>query len=347
MMDLQDRVVVITGASSGLGRAAALQFAKQRSRLVLCARRADALQDIARQCRELGARAVTYEADVSHEEQVQALAQEALKQTGQLDIWVNNAGITCFAPLDSERFDDHRQVLETNLFGAIYGARAVLPIFRRQGYGTMINVGSVLSKVGQPFVPSYVISKFGLQGLTETLRASFADMPHVHISSLLPYAMDTEHFESGANELGWGAHPLSPVQSPEKVAKALVALARSGGRQRMVPRIAGLGLALHFFLPRITEHLVLDILRKWHFDDEAVSRTAGNVYTPLGDAGAVHGKRSVLVTTPRLLWYVTGRLLSIPIELALKRRRAPVPRSDADIAGATRRVALRAGHAEA
>src|SRR4051812_23442238 len=105
MIDLKDRVVVITGASSGLGRAAALEFARQHSIVVLSARRADALQETARQCREIGARAVIYQTDVSREEQVQALAQEALKQTGQLDIWINNAGITCFAPLDSERFD--------------------------------------------------------------------------------------------------------------------------------------------------------------------------------------------------------------------------------------------------
>jgi NAD(P)-dependent dehydrogenase (short-subunit alcohol dehydrogenase family) len=325
-MDLQDKVVVITGASSGLGRAAALQFAKQRSIVVLAARRVQALEETARLCRQNGGRAVTCQSDVSREDQVRALAAEALKQTGQLDVWVNNAGITCFAPLDSERFDEHRQVLETNLFGPIFAARAVVPIFRRQGYGTMINVGSVLSKIGQPFVPSYVISKFGLQGLTETLRAALADMPHVHICSLLPYAMDTEHFESGANEMGAGAHPLSPLQSPEKVALALVELARRGGRQRLVPRSAGLGLALHFLAPRLTERVLLDVLRRWHFGEEPVARTSGNAFVPTREAGAVHGERAVRVTTPRLMLYAAARMLAIPVELTVQRLRAPVPR---------------------
>jgi NAD(P)-dependent dehydrogenase (short-subunit alcohol dehydrogenase family) len=328
MKQLQDRVVVITGASSGLGRAAALEFARQRSILVLSARRAGALADTARQCREIGARALTYQADVSREEQVRALVQEALKATGQLDVWINNAGITCFAPLESELFDEHRQVLETNLFGAIYAARAVIPIFRRQGHGAMVNVGSVLSKIGQPFVPSYVISKFGLQGLTETLRSALADMPNIQVSSLLPYAMDTEHFEHGANDMGRGAHPLSPLQPPEKVARALVELVRSGGRQRLVPRSAALGLALHFLLPQTTERLLLDVLRKWHFGAEALTRTSGNVQAPVHDSGAIHGTRGVRVTTTRLLTYAAARILGIPIELALKRLRAPVPRAE-------------------
>jgi short-subunit dehydrogenase len=325
MLDLRHRVVVITGASSGLGRAAALQFAKHGSVVVLGARRAEALEETARECRKRGARAVTWQLDVSCEGQVRALVDAALQQTGQLDVWINNAGITCFAPLDSESFDQHRQVLETNLFGSIYAARAILPIFRRQGYGTLINVGSVLSKVGQPFVPSYVISKFGLQGLTETLRTAVADVPHIHISSLLPYAMDTEHFDSGANEMGRSAHPLSPVQSPEKVAVALVDLVRRGGRQRLVPRVAALGLVLHFLAPRIVERLLLDVLRKWHFGDEPMARSAGNIFAPLRQDGEIHGERGVRVGTLRLLLYAAARILGIPIELALKRLRAPVP----------------------
>lgn len=325
MLDLKDKVVVITGASSGLGRAAAREFAKRGSFLVLAARRVEALEETARHCRENGARALTWQTDVSHEDQVRALAEQALKPTGKIDVWVNNAGITCFAPLDTERFDEHRQVLETNLFGAIYGARTVLPIFRRQGHGTLINVGSVLSKVGQPFVPSYVISKFGLQGLTETLRADIADMPHIHVAALLPYAMDTEHFESGASEIGWGAYPLSPLQQPEKVAQALVDLVRRGGRQRLVPRVAMLGLALHFLAPRTVERLLLDILSKWHFGDQPMARTSGSTFEPQHETGSVHGKRGVRVTTSRLLLYAAGRFLGIPIELAFKRLRAPVP----------------------
>jgi NAD(P)-dependent dehydrogenase (short-subunit alcohol dehydrogenase family) len=333
MLDLKDKVVVITGASSGLGRAAALQFARQGSVVVLAGRRGTALEDAAHQCRALGARAVSCRTDVTEEEQVRSLANEALKLTGSLDVWVNNAGVTCIAPLDSESFDEHRRVLETNLYGAIFGARCALPIFRRQGRGTLINVGSVLSKIGQPFVPSYVISKFGLQGLTETLRAAAANTPNIHICSLLPYAMDTEHFESSANQIGRSAHPMSPLQSPEKVARALVDLARRPRRQRLVPRLAGLGLALHFLLPRATERVLQDVLCKWHLGDEQPA-TAGNVYAPVRATGAVHGERAVRVATPKLLLYAAGRFLGLPFEAAFERLRSArvVPARNRDAA---------------
>src|SRR5690606_37667297 len=118
------------------------------------------------------------------EADVQALAALALEQTGVIDVWVNNAGVTLFGSIEGGPLDEHREVLETNVFGAIHGARAVLPIFRRQRRGVLINVGSILSKIGQPFVPSYVVSKFALRGLTEALRAELADEYDIHVCSL-------------------------------------------------------------------------------------------------------------------------------------------------------------------
>src|SRR5690606_17479042 len=144
------------------------------------------------------------------EDAVDALVERTLAAFERIDVWVNNAGVTLFAPLEGAPFEQHRRVIETNLFGPMYAARAVVPIFRRQGRGVMINVGSILGKVGQPFVPSYVISKFALRGLTEALRAELADAPDIHVCSLLPYAMDTPHFESGANRVGRAAHPMPP-----------------------------------------------------------------------------------------------------------------------------------------
>lgn len=310
-MDLANKVVVITGASSGLGRAAALEFARRGSVLVLAARRKEALEETAEQCRLLGAHALIHPTDVRREADVASLAQVALTHSGVLDVWVNNAGITCFAPLDSERFEEHREVLDTNLYGAIYSARAVMPIFRRQRRGTLINVGSVLSKIGQPFVPSYVISKFGLHGLTEALRAGLAELPDVHVCSLLPYAMDTEHFEHAANQLHRPAFPMSPLQSPEKAARALVDLAEHPRRQRLVPRSAALGLMLHYFAPASTERVLLDVLNKWHFGPEQPESTTGNVHTPMDEHGAVHGTRRVRASTGRLMLYAAGRFAQL------------------------------------
>jgi NADP-dependent 3-hydroxy acid dehydrogenase YdfG len=150
---LQGQVVVITGASSGIGRAAALQFAAAGSRLVLAARRATALEEVAVACRRRGASARVVITDVTREADLQRLVDETLAQWRRIDVWINNAGTTLFARLEDGDFLEHRQVLETNLIGPMFAARLVVPIFRRQRAGTLINIGSVLSQVGQPFVP--------------------------------------------------------------------------------------------------------------------------------------------------------------------------------------------------
>lgn len=326
---LSGKVVVITGASSGIGRAAAIRFAAKGARLVLAGRRIEALEETAIECRVVGGHAVIRHSDVTREEEMQALAALALEQTGAIDVWVNNAGVTLFGSLEGSPFEDHRRVIETNLFGAMHGARAVLPIFRRQKRGVLINVGSILSKIGQPFVPSYVISKFALRGLTEALRAELADQYDIHVCSLLPYAVDTEHFEGGANHVGRDAHPLPPVQSPEKVAAALVHLAEHPARERHVPRLAVLGLALHALLPRAVERTLLDALTHWHFGDQVEPQTRGNLDRPRKSAGAVHGERRARVSTARLMAYGVQRLASVQLtlfRLALARLLKPGPR---------------------
>ncbi|HMJ14114.1 MAG TPA: SDR family oxidoreductase [Polyangiaceae bacterium] len=315
---MQSKVVVITGASSGLGREAALEFARRGAALVLGARRLDALADTARLCREAGANVAYQEMDVTSEAQVKALAERAMTEYGRIDVWVNNAGVTLFSLLENSAFAEHRRVIETNLYGAMYGARAVVPIFKRQKQGTLINVGSVLSKIGQPFVPSYVISKFALRGLSEALRSELADYPGVHICSLYPYAIDTPHFQSGANRIGRQARAMPPVQSPERVARALVDLARRPRRELHVPRIAALGLALHALLPTTVERLLSRALEKWHFDENTEQKSPGNLYTPADAGPAVHGERQPQITAPTLASWAAQEFVKIQAEAALR-----------------------------
>jgi NAD(P)-dependent dehydrogenase (short-subunit alcohol dehydrogenase family) len=314
MKDLKGKVVVITGGSGGLGRAAAVQFAAAGSTVMVAARREAALLETVRICRAAGGRAFHQVTDVTNEEQVRSLAEHAAMHTGRIDVWINNAGATLFGAIDDGPFEAHRRVIETNLFGAIFGARAVLPFLRQQKQGVIINVGSVLSKIGQPFVPSYVISKFGLHGLSEALRADLADLPEIHVCTLYPYAVNTQHFESGANYVGWDAHAMPPAQTPEKVAHAMLELAMSPRRERYVPRSAVFGLALHVLMPRTVERLVHDALSRWHFGTTPQSRTAGNLFHPVSESGAVHGKRPPQVTTPRLLLWTIARLFTLPVE---------------------------------
>jgi NAD(P)-dependent dehydrogenase (short-subunit alcohol dehydrogenase family) len=325
--ELRDKVVVVTGASAGLGRETAVQFAKQGCAVVLAARRNEELEETGRLCREAGGRALSVVTDITREEDVAALAQAAVLEWGRIDIWVNNAGVTLFARLTEAPFEEHRRVLETNLYGAMFAARAAVPVFRRQKHGVLINVGSILSKVGQAFVPSYVISKFALRGLTETLRVDLADEPDIHVCAIYPYAIDTQHFESGANEIGLQARGMPPIQSPEKVARAIVRLARRPRRELHVPRVAVLGLALHALFPRTTERLLLHALREFHFSDAEQDTGEGNLYQPPREKAAVHGERPPQIGTPAFIAWSLRELLRIQAQglrhrLSLGRARA-------------------------
>jgi NAD(P)-dependent dehydrogenase (short-subunit alcohol dehydrogenase family) len=318
---LRGKVIVITGASSGLGRAAAVEFARRGCRVVLGARREDALEETAQRCRDEGAEAIVVETDVTVEAEVRALADRALELSGRIDAWVNNAGVTAFGALEDGPFDVHRRVIETNVFGSMYGARAAIPIFKRQGAGVLVNVSSVLGKVGQPYVPSYVVSKFAVRGLSETLRTALADHPDVHVCTLLPYAFESPHFESGANRVGLDAHPMPPTQSPDKVARALVSLVERPRHQLYVPGYARLGVALHTLVPAPVERAILHIVREWHFGFAPERRKPGNLFAPTpNDDGAktTHGTRRARTSLPGMLAWAVAHFARIPRSAPLR-----------------------------
>jgi NAD(P)-dependent dehydrogenase (short-subunit alcohol dehydrogenase family) len=316
MTPAHGRVVVVTGASSGLGRAIAIEFAQRGWCLVLAARRGDALEDTARLCEAAGGTALVVQTDVTREPDVLKLAAAALDAWGRIDVWINNAGVTLYALLEDAPFEDHQRVIETNLFGAMLGARAALPVFRRQQRGVLINIGSVLSEIGQAFVPSYAISKHGVHGLSEALRVAIADQPDIHVCTVFPYAIDTPHFEAAANRIGRAPRALPPMLSPERVAQAVARLAERPRRKRYVPRIATLGLALHAILPRTFERLLLDVLRTWHLSDQPERISTGNLFAPRPDGATTHGRRPPLIGTAGLLAWLAARVIELEIESA-------------------------------
>jgi NAD(P)-dependent dehydrogenase (short-subunit alcohol dehydrogenase family) len=317
----------LQGASSGLGRAAAIRFAEQGAVVVLAARREDALQETARLCRLAGGVALSVVTDVTREADMAKLLECALSHSGRIDVWINNAGVTLFGLLEDAPFAEHQRVIETNLYGPMLAARAVIPVFRRQQRGTLINVGSILSKIGQPFVPSYVISKFALRGLSEALRADLAGLPDVHICTLMPYAIDTPHFQDGANHVGRTTYAMPPVQSPEKVADIMLQLAVNPRRERHVPRAALLGYALHYLFPRSVERVLADALSKWHFDAVPRPTGPGHLFLPSIDRALVLGKRRPRVGAPTLVAWAAFRLLTVQAEFATKRLQRWVSRT--------------------
>jgi NAD(P)-dependent dehydrogenase (short-subunit alcohol dehydrogenase family) len=217
----KDKVVVITGASSGIGRATAHEFARRGAIVVVSSRNKIALDEVADECRLNGGEALAFPADVTQEQDVNNLAQAAIKEYGRIDIWINNAAVTLFGRFEDVPTADIRQVIETNLFGYIYGARAVIPHFRDQGSGVLINLSAIVAITGQPYTGAYVATKAAERALSESLGQELADEDNIHICTVLPAVIDTPLFQHGGNYMGKEAIPPKPVHPPEMVAEAI------------------------------------------------------------------------------------------------------------------------------
>ncbi|GAC1659616.1 MAG: hypothetical protein NVS9B15_22520 [Acidobacteriaceae bacterium] len=170
---MSKRTVVITGASSGFGQGAALKFAESGANVVLAARRKDLLEEVAERCRTLGASAVAVKTDVSDPEDVSSLAERAMSEFGAIDVWVNNAGVGTIGRYDEAPLEDHEQVIRTNLLVTMYGSYEAIRIFRQQGRGTLINVGSVAGEVGSAYMSSYAASSSAYAALAWHCGKSF------------------------------------------------------------------------------------------------------------------------------------------------------------------------------
>lgn len=293
-MSPSPRTIVITGASSGIGRATAHAFAAAGFHVVLAARRQAALEAAAEECRALGAEALAHAADVTEEASVEALADAAMARFGRVDVWFNNAGVGAFGRLEAIPTHVWKRVIETNLFGCMHGARAALRLFRAAGQGVLIQNASIVGQTAKPDGTPYAASKFAIRGFSEALRQEVLDEPGIQVCTVLPSVIDTPFFQHAANHSGRAVRAAPPVYPAEEVAQAVLALADRpvpevvvGGFGQMA--VAQAALCASGLAPRLHSLTSGRALHRGFLDDAAAPEGEGNLFTPSADTHTVSG----------------------------------------------------------
>jgi short-subunit dehydrogenase len=223
---LGQQVVVITGASSGIGRETALGFARRGASLVLAARSEPALRELAAEIERIPnhSQALVVVTDVADNAQVDNLARQAVNRFGRIDTWVNDAAVSEYATVEQMAVDEIRRIVDVNLMGTVHGAKAALSVMRAQpGGGTIINVGSVLSDRAVPLQSAYVATKHAVKGFTDALRMELehTGVP-INVTLILPASMNTPFFDHARTHMGVMPKPIPPVYEPGVVARAIL-----------------------------------------------------------------------------------------------------------------------------
>lgn len=281
---LDNAVIVIAGASSGFGRGAALKLADQGARVVVAARRKPMLDDLVVEIATRGGTSVAVEVDVSNPADVARLTETALSQFGRVDVWINNVGIGAIGFFWDIPVEDHGRVVDVNLKGLIYGAHSALRQFRAQGYGTLINTGSIDSETPLALQNTYASTKAAVLSLSRSLNEELrlARDDDIRVGTIMPWAVDTPWWYHAANYTGHQPR-MTAMDDPQIVIDAIVAACLHPQEEQPVGwKAKGSDIAHHLF-PDLTERLSADISKRESDKGAPVSVTSGAIHHPVDD----------------------------------------------------------------
>lgn len=289
LQQLAGRTYVITGASSGFGRGVAEALGRERSNVVLAARRADLLEAVASQVRASGGQALVVPTDVADPQQMEALAQAAFARFGKIDVWINNAGVGALGRFEEIPLADHSRIVDVNLKGVIYGSHLAMRRFKAQGYGTLINLGSVESQVPVAYHSSYAATKAAIWALgrvsTEEIRLAGLKR-RIKVVTIMPWAADTPFWQHAGNYTEHKGR-MAAMDGPDKVAQAIIWSSLHPREELPVGWKAQAVSTFHTMVPDLVEEVSANIAH--------AEMTKASVQAP--GPGSIHEPMSVGRTT--------------------------------------------------
>ena len=284
---IEDQVMVITGASSGIGLATAISAARYGVKLVLNARSEDVISDVAHNIRQAGGEAIYVVGDVGKKEDVQRIADAAVERFGRIDTWVNNAGVSIYGRITEASDEDNRRLFDTNFWGTVYGSLAALPHLRKEG-GALINVGSEVSDAVVPLQGMYSASKHAVKGFTDALRLELKhDQAPVSVTLIQPGATNTPFPQHARNNMDQEPALPEPMDDPYHVAEKILEAATSEKRSTIVSSSAKMNVLMSKFAPRVADRMGQKYFDKQQYE-EPPRDPSGTLYKP-GHSGRAYG----------------------------------------------------------
>ena len=289
---INEQVVVITGASSGIGRETALEFGRKGASVVLAARNEIALQEVADMIEREGGGALVVPTDVAKWKQVEALAQAAVDRFGRIDTWVNNAAVSEYATVEQASVTEIERIIQVDLMGQIYGIKAALPHLKQQEEGTIINVSSVVGARAVPLQAAYSAAKHGIRGFSDALRMELKhEGSKVAVTTILPSSINTPLFTNARSKMGVEPRPIPPVYEPGAVAEAIVFAAEHPRREIFVGAAGKMLSVMHRISPALTDRYMLlggMMFKQQQTDQPDDGR--GNLRSPVPGSGSSTGE---------------------------------------------------------
>jgi short-subunit dehydrogenase len=289
---LSDQVIVITGASQGIGRDTALRFAAAGASVVVAARNEEALRALTTEIARLGGRAEAVVADVADPRQVERIGTVAMDRFGRVDTWVNNAGVAIYGTVEQVDAEEMERLVEVNLLGLMYGSKVAVTLMKPRGGGTIVNVGSALSDRAIPLQAAYVASKHGVVGFSEALRLELMrEDAGIDVVVILPSSINTPLFDFARSKLGVQPMPVPPVYAPAVVAEAIGHAAEHGGREIVVGGWGKLLTVAQWLSPSLLDRYMLQGGRA--FEQQKTDRPddqRDNLFQPSTGPGSTTGR---------------------------------------------------------